>query len=376
MIRFVKPYFDKSDLLAVAKVMASGWVAQGPKVEEMEKAVADHLKCKHVISTTNGTMALVLALRAIGIKPGDEVIVSDFTFPASAISVSSIGAVPVLVDVEMDSYNTNADYIRKAITKRTKAIMPVHQFGNMCRMDDIMNLAREHNLKVVEDAACALGAFSGPYAAGTIGDVGCFSLHASKGITCGEGGLIATNNDEYAEYIRRFSSFGDERAFRRSQTGVPFRFNPEAGNYKMSDITAAIVESQLKKIDRLIAWRVKIAREWGKIISEDYFLSKAIINKPELVRNYSHIYQSYVAICNDGQRQRVFDYMKEKEFQCGIGTHQCSRYGLGVVNPPGNKNADYLSHNSISFPRYYGLEVLKLWSAVKGKGGNERWLMP
>jgi len=362
MIRFIKPFFDKSDLLAVAKVMTSGWVAQGPKVEEMEKAVSNYLKCKYVISTTNGTTALVLALRALGIMEGDEVIVPDFTFPATAISVSSVGATPVLVDVDLDSYNIKADYVRKAITKRTKAIMPVHQFGQMCEMNDIMNLADEYGLFIIEDAACALGAFAGPDAAGTIGDIGCFSLHASKGITCGCGGLIATSNDTYAGSMYRFSSFGDERAYRRSQNAEPFRFDPDAGNYKMSDITAAIVLSQLKKIEKLIAWRIKIAREWDKVISEDDFLNKVIINKPRITKDHSHIYQSYVAVCKGGQRQGVFDYMKKKGFQCGIGTHQCSKYGLGVVNYPGNKNAEYLHNNAISFPRYYGLEVLKEWS--------------
>lgn len=378
MISFIRPFFDKDDLKAVSDVLQSGWVAQGPKVEEMERVVAAYLGCKHVISTTNCTTALTLALMALNIGPGDEVIVPDFTFPATVMAVTNVGATPVLVDVDMKTYNITAKKIEEAITTKTKAIIPVHLFGLACDMTEITLLTASNGLYIIEDAACSLGTLDSHWHmnAGTIGDIGCFSLHASKGINCGEGGLIATNDDVLADKMRKLSSFGDERAFRRSKSQAPFTFDPRAGNYKMSDITAAIVLSQLKKIDTLIAWRIKIAREWDQIISNDYFLSEIIISKPEIVTDHSHIYQSYVAVCKEGKRPLVMAYMKSKGFMCGIGTHAIHRYpsllernsngGSKILSPIFNcLNSEYLYENVISFPRYYGLEVKKEWEKAK-----------
>jgi len=365
MIPFIRPFYDDADFQAIKEVLQSGWVAQGPKVEELEKAVAKYLDVKHVVSTVNATTALTLALRALDIGKGDEVIIPDFTFPATAIAVTNVGAIPVLVDVDPFTYNIKTEDIMQVITERTKAIMPVHQFGLFCGMDRIMDLACGYDLKVVEDAACSLGTrnpFEIGRCAGTIGHIGCFSLHASKGITTGEGGLICTNDDDLADKMRRFSCFGDERAFRRSQTKEPFYFDPYAGNYKMSDITAALALSQLSKIEKLIEWRIGIAKEWNEIIETDPFLRMVIIAKPDIVFDHSHIYQSYVIVCQDGKRQLVMDYMKEKGFQCGIGTHAVHCYpSLGSKLNDRLKTSEYLHNNAISLPRYFGLEVKKEW---------------
>jgi perosamine synthetase len=379
MIPFIKPYFDIDDFRAVKEVMQSGWVAQGPKVEEFEEAVAEYLGCRYVISVTNCTTALTLSLMALGIGKGDEVIVPDFTFPATALAVTNVGATPVLVDVSMVDYNIQTDSIGAALTKRTKAIIPVHLFGLACDMKEINRLALTCGLFVIEDAACSLGAekiiygyvreseYFSKQRIGTFGDIGCFSLHASKGITTGEGGLVCTNSELLADKIRQLSSFGDERAFRRSKTGADFNFDPQGGNHKMSDITAAIGLSQLKKIDKLIDWRIKIAEEWDQVIANDPFLSSHIMSRPQIVTDRSHIYQSYVAVCNPGARPAVMNYMKEKGFQCGIGTHACHVYdGIGShlnrwINLP---NSRYLYDNAISFPRYYGLNVKEEWDAA------------
>lgn len=371
MIPFIKPYYDEDDFQAIKEVLQSGWVAQGPKVEELEEAVAAYLGCKYVISVTNCTTALTLSLMALGIGPGDEVIVPDFTFPATAIAVTNVKATPVLVDVSMKDYNINPRWIESVITKRTKAIIPVHLFGLCCNIDEIMNLAEDHNLFVIEDAACSLGALSPSYKrVGTIGDIGCFSLHASKGITTGEGGLVCTDHPIWADKIRKLSSFGDERAYRRSKTGADFHFDPRGGNYKMSDITAALALSQLKKIDRLIDWRIRIAEEWNDVIGNDEFLQSHIMCVPLIVKNRTHIYQSYVATCNPSQRPIVMNYMKEKGFQCGIGTHACHGYdGLSSrLNRLSHfPNSRYLYENAISFPRYYGLSPKEEWYASENQ---------
>jgi dTDP-4-amino-4,6-dideoxygalactose transaminase len=232
----------------------------------------------------------------------------------------------------------------------------------MSDMDEIMYLADDFDLRIIEDAACALGTMSSDgVMAGTIGDVGCFSLHASKGITTGEGGLISTNDDALADKIRRLSVFGDERAFRRSKNSAPFRFDPRAGNYKMSDISAAIGLSQMAKIDILIDWRIRVAQEWDDIIRTDPCLSKNIISRPEIARDHTHIYQSYVAVCAPGTRPDVMNYMKKRGFQCGIGTHSCHRYPEAFPGVDNLASSSYLYDHAISFPRYYGLKVREEW---------------
>lgn len=368
MIPFLKPYFDNDDLQAIMEVLQSGWVAQGPKVERFEEAVADYLDCEHVVSVTNCTAALTLSLIALGISKNDEVIIPDFTFPATALAVTNVGAIPITADVEFDTYNINIDELKKLITKRTKAIIPVHLFGLACNMTDIMNFSKQEGLFVIEDAACALGTdvvFDDIIKkAGTIGDIGCFSLHAAKGITTGEGGLVCTNDEELANRIRRLSSFGDERTYRRRMNDVPFYFDPIAGNYKMSDITAALGLSQLHKIDQLTDWRIKVAQEWHEIISEDDYFKDKIISQPKIVKDHTHIYQSYVVVCSNNQQQNIINHLAYKGFVAGIGTHSCSRYPNVVYNNK-HKNSDYLFRNSISLPRYYGLEVKKEWEKVK-----------
>jgi len=376
MIPFIKPYYDEEDFQAIREVLQSGWVAQGPKVEEFEEAAAKYLDIEHVISTTNCTMALTLALMALDIGPGDEVILSDFTFPATAIAVTNVGATPVLVDVKIGSYNTDVSLIERAITDRTVAIIPVHIFGLGCDMNPIVELAMEHELKIIEDAACALGTnIRKPSSAGTtefkkagtFGHIGCFSLQASKGITTGEGGLICTADDDLAERMRRLSCFGDERTYRRGKNMAPFFFHPKANNYKMSDITAALALSQLKKINRLTSWRIKVASEWDHVINNDPFLRKSIIIKPDIVHDGTHIYQSYVAVCKNGERPAVMEYMKRKGFATGIGTHACHKYPNIFGGIESLAVSNYLYNNSISFPRYYGLEVKEEWYGHNSK---------
>ncbi len=376
MIPFVKPFYDDDDFAMVKKVLQSGWVAQGPMVEAFEEAVAEYLDCNYVISVTNCTTALTLALMALGIKEGDEVIVPDFTFPATALAVTNVGATPVLVDVHIGSCNMEITKVNAVITEKTKAIIPVHLFGLGADMTEIMSLAKKHKLFVIEDAACALGTeincMGDVSKAGTIGHIGCFSLHASKGITTGEGGLIATNDRELADKMRRLSVFGDERAYRRSRVGdpsykIPFYFDPKAGNYKMSDITAAIGLAQIKKIDKLIDWRIDIAIEWNDVILNDHFLNNKIRIQPPLFFDHAHIYQSYVSVCQDGCRQEVMDYFAHRGFATGIGTHALHAYPTLFSEQPGQffPVSEYLYRNAISLPRYYGLSPKEEW--VKGK---------
>jgi len=265
-IPLTRPYFDSEELEEIQKVLDSGWVTQGPKVKEFEDKIADYLGVKYAIAVTNCTSALHLALLCIGIKGGDEVLVADYTFPATGHAVLYCRAKPVFVDTDLKTYNINPELIEEKITERTKAIIPVHTFGQPAKMDKIMEIAEDYNLKVIEDAACALGAKYKNRYAGTIGDIGCFSFHARKGITTGEGGMVVTNNKNLAEKIRMLSVFGMTSAWDREKSAefmIP-EFTELGYNYKMSDITAAVGVAQLRKLDRIIERKRELAKYWDE----------------------------------------------------------------------------------------------------------------
>ena len=208
MIKLSMPDIGLDEFEQIKEVLDSGYLVQGDKVDEFENLVKDYLKAKHVIAVSSGTAALHLALLALDIKAGDEVIIPDFTFPATANVIELVGATPVFVDIDLDSFCIDTKKIEEKISSRTKAIMPVQEFGQSSDMSKTLEIAERYNLKVVEDAACAFGSEYGEKKIGTIGDIGCFSLHPRKAITTGEGGLLTTNSDEYAEKLRILRNHG------------------------------------------------------------------------------------------------------------------------------------------------------------------------
>ncbi|MCK4732347.1 MAG: DegT/DnrJ/EryC1/StrS family aminotransferase [Methanophagales archaeon] len=217
-VPLLRPYFDSEELEEIKKVLDSGWVSQGPKVKELEDEIAEYLGVKYAIAVTNCTSALHLALLSIGIKKGEAVLVADFTFPATGHAVLYCRAKPIFVDIDLKTYNINPESIEEKITERTKAIIPVHTFGQPAEMDKIMEIAENHNLKVIEDTACALSAIYKNTYAGIIGNIGCFSFHARKGITTGEGGMVVTDDASLADRIRNLSVFGMTSAWDREKS--------------------------------------------------------------------------------------------------------------------------------------------------------------
>ena len=353
MIPLFRPYFDSEDLHEIKKVLDSGWVSQGPKVKEFENKVADHVGAKYAIAVTNCTAALHLALLSLGISTGDEVLVADYTFPATGHSVLYCGAKPIFVDVDLDTYNIDSDKIEEKITQSTKAIIPVHTFGQPAEMDKIMKIAHDYDLKVVEDAACALGAKYKNECAGTIGDIGCYSFHARKGITTGEGGMVVTNDVNIAEKIRYLSVFGMKSAWDREKNQIftiP-EFLDIGYNYKMSDITAAIGVAQLKKIDMIIERKEKLAKYWDEQLEDiDY------ISKPYVQNNVKHVYQSYVAIIDKRiNRNKLISNLTKCGVQTQIGTyasHIQPVYGSQDKCP----NSLDIFNRAIALPLYYMLK--------------------
>jgi dTDP-4-amino-4,6-dideoxygalactose transaminase len=318
-IPLLRPYFDFEELEEVQKVLESGWVSQGPKAKEFEDEIAKYIGVRYAIAVTNCTSALHLSLLSMDITKGDEVLVADYTFPATGHAVLYCGARPVFVDVDSKTYNIKPDSIKKKITERTKVIIPVHTFGQPAEMHEIMKIAEYYNIKVVEDAACALGAKYRNKYAGSIGDVGCISFHARKGITTGEGGMVVTNNKDLADKIRKLSVFGMTSAWDRERTDnfVMPEFTELGYNYKMSDIAAAVGVVQLRKIDKIIKRKRALAKYWDEKLQEIEH-----IEGPYVSKNARHIYQSYVALVDRHiNRNKLIKTLKKEGIQTQIGTY-------------------------------------------------------
>lgn len=256
------PEITNAEVQSVIETLRTGWLTTGPKVKQFEKEFARYVGCRHALAVNSGTAALHLALDAIGIKDGDEVIVPTMTFAATAEVVLYSKAKPVLVDCQSDTLNMDPNKVEAAITSRSKAIIPVHYAGQPCEMDPILQIAKRHNLKVVEDAAHALPASYRGKKIGIIGDITCFSFYATKPITTGEGGMLTTQNAEYAERIGIMSLHGISKdAWKRytSEGSWYYEILYPGYKYNLTDIAAAIGLEQLKKCDQFWESRKRIA---------------------------------------------------------------------------------------------------------------------
>ena len=219
---------------AFKEVFDSKQFIMGPKVLELEKQIADYCQTKHSIGVSSGTDALVLSLMALGISQGDEVITTPFTFFSTGGSIARLGATPVFVDIDPITFNINVDLIESAITERTKAIIPVHLFGQMADMDPLMAIAKKYNLAVIEDGAQAIGAEYKGKRAGSVGDLGCFSFFPSKNLgACGDGGIITTNDDDLAEKCRVMRVHGSKPKYYHHVVGGNFRLDPVGGTFML-----------------------------------------------------------------------------------------------------------------------------------------------
>lgn len=311
MLRLALPYFDAKELLAVKEVLDSGYLTQGPKVAEFEQTVKKYIGTRYAFAMSSATTALHLSLVALGIGHGDEVLVPDFTFPASANVVVQTGAKPVLVDIDLNTYTMNLEDTARKITKKTRAIMPVHTFGLSADMDPILKLARKHNLYVIEDAACALGATYYGKKCGSFGDTGCFSFHPRKAITTGEGGMITTNDKKLSERIALLRSHGGVRKEGR------FVFYEAGFNYRMSDIQAAIGIVQLAKFGRILKKRLQLA----KIMSAALEKTDGI-TVPFIPKWGDHTFQAYIVLLDKKiNRDQVIQNMKSKDIETTLGTY-------------------------------------------------------
>ncbi len=306
-IPLMVPNITEEDIAAVAVVLRSGNLVQGPNVEALENAVAEYLHAKYVIAVSNGTASLHLALVALGIGSGDEVIVPAFSFVATANVVEIVGARCVFVDIDLDTFNIDVSLVEEAITERTKAIMPVHEFGLACDISELMEIARKHGLPVIEDAACALGATKNGKFVGTFGDVGSFSLHPRKATTSGEGGLLVTDDEELAKQFRILRNHGIESHDGQTQ------FTAAGFNYRMTDFQAALVRGQFARIESIIERRNNLAELYERGLS-----ATKSIHLPIVPNGYRHTWQTFHTVVDKQiDRDTVIRELASK----GVGTN-------------------------------------------------------
>lgn len=261
MIPIAEPYLDEKELEYVTDAVKSGWICLGKYIEKFEKMFAELCNTKYAVSTSSGTTALHLALETLGIGRGDEVIVPTLTFVATVNAVSYANATPVFVDSDPVTWNIDPEKIEEAITSNTKAIIPVHLYGRPCEMDKIMDIAREHDLYVIEDAAHAECVKYKGKMIGSIGDIGCFSFYGNKILVTGEGGMIVTDNEEYAEKAMMLRNHGMDPHIRY--------YHPVRGfNYRMTNMQAAIGCAQIEKIYTIINEKRRVARKYDELLSD------------------------------------------------------------------------------------------------------------
>lgn len=269
-VPFARPWFGGGEAQSVAEVIASGWLTQGPRVQEFERAFAERVGAPDAVATTSCTTALHLSLYASGVGPGDEVIVPSLSFIASANVVWQCGATPVFADIDPSTYNLDPAAVERAVTPQTKAIIPVHQVGLPADMDAFFELADRHRLLLVEDAACAIGALHRGRPIGSLGPLSCFSFHPRKVITCGEGGMIAVHDPELAERLRRLRQHAmDQSALaRHAASDVVIEHYPERGfNLRMTDLQAAVGLRQLDVLDTILAERRRLAERYSAALA-------------------------------------------------------------------------------------------------------------
>jgi dTDP-4-amino-4,6-dideoxygalactose transaminase len=290
-------------MAAVERVFESQHFILGPEVEAFERDAAEYCRIKHAIGCGSGSDALLLALTALGVGPGDEVVTASFSFFATAGSIARLGARPVFVDISPDDFNVDPNLIERAITPRAKAILPVHLFGQCAEMDAIREVADRHNLPVVEDAAQAIGAGYRERRAGAMGAVGCFSFFPSKNLGgAGEGGLMTTDDDDLAEKLRLLRVHGMQPKYYHKVVGV---------NSRLDALQAAVLGVKLKYLDRWSDARRRNAEHYDKLFAE---AGVEEVTTPAVRPNRRHIFNQYTIRCS--RRDELMDFLKRR----GVGS--------------------------------------------------------
>ncbi len=348
----IKPEIDK----AISDVINSTSFINGPAVKEFQAGLEKYLGVKHVIPCANGTDALQISMMALGLKPGDEVIAPSFTFIATAEVVAVLGLTPVLVDVEPDTFNISPEAILKAITPHTKAIVPVHLFGQTADMDAIMDIAKKHNLFVIEDACQSIGSdyknASGEWKkSGTIGHVGCTSFFPSKNLGCyGDGGAIFTNDDQLAAKLRSIVNHGMTVRYYHDNIGV---------NSRLDSIQAAVLNVKLKHLDEYAKARQQVADAYDKV-----FKDQPELTIPARSSRSTHVFHQYTLLVKGVDRNKLPEFMATKDIPAMIyypvPIHLQKAYLDPRYQPGDFPVTEELCHSVVSLPMHTEMDAEQL----------------
>lgn len=369
-IPIARTSLTSKEMQSVLGPLESGWLVQGPKVREFENKWSSFTGAKHSIAVTSCTSALHLSLAALGFERGDEAIVPAFTWISTANVIEHLGGKVIFCDIDLNTFNIDLDKIEEKITKRTKAILPVHLFGLPVEMDPVLEIAQKHNLLVVEDAACGFGSRYKENHVGTLGNAGCFSFHPRKSITTGEGGMITTNDHLLAEKLQILRDHGASMSdLQRHLGNRPYLLSdhPEAGyNQRMTDIQGALGSSQMDRASQILLERKRLAERY-----DEAFKDLKWLRIPWREKSFEHAYQSYpclfgidphapnsVAIANKFRNQWMDNLFKEgistrpATHAVHMLTYYSKKYRLKPLDFPNAFAADQLS---ISFPLFNGM---------------------
>jgi len=349
-IPLIKPFINDDIKQRVLDVLDSGYLTEGPVTREFEQKFAAYIGCKHAIAVTSCTTGLEMALRVLNIGPGDEVIVPDYTYPATASVIPIVGATAVIVDVSKDSMLIDYSAIEEAITEKTKAIIPVSAFGNPLDFDKLNEIKQKHNLYIIEDAAPSVGAEFNGVKVGNLADITVFSFHPRKFITTGEGGMITTNNDKWAQWLNSYKHFGMDMSG-TSREGIQFEII--GTNYKLSNILSAIGLGQLSIIDDLLQKRLSLANNYLRLLE-----AEKSISLPVTTKNGSHSYQSFIVY--HPNRNAVMNRLRSNGIEVQIGTYALHMHNAFNNNPMVRihsqmDNSKWCFENALTLPLFNDL---------------------
>lgn len=343
VVPITRPLIDDADIEAVVGVLRSGMLVQGPQVAEFERRLASMAGTSHAIAVSNCTVALELALRGMGIGPGHRVGVTAYSWVATVNAIEIVGAEPVMIDIDGASFNMSPEALEDALRhERLDAVLPVHTFGNMHGFEELMAIANTRGVRVLEDAACAIGAKSGIGNAGGIGVAGCLSFHPRKVITTGEGGAITTNDEALADFARTYRNHG------QSAGG----FTACGSNFRLTDFQAALGISQLDKLDGIVAERQRVA--------ERYDAELPALGLTPQIRSIGSVVQSYVALTTPSTTATdVVEHLRRAGVQATIGTvalpftpHHSCRFPHGREDFP---VLDDVQRRAVTLPLFPGM---------------------
>jgi perosamine synthetase len=365
-----RPYFGEEERQAVQRPLETGWVVQGPYVAEFEQRFADYVGSPHAVATTSCTTALHIAVAALGVKPGDEVIVPAFTWVSTANVVEYLGGRPVFCDVRLETFNIDAERIEALVTERTVGLLPVHLFGLAADMPGVKAVAERHGLWVLEDAACGFGTRQGGAHAGTLGTAGCFSFHPRKSITTGEGGMLTTGDAELAGLARTLRDHGASRSdYARHGARNSFLladYEHLGFNFRMTDLQAAVGCVQMDRADFILGERARLAAGYRERLSDLDWL--ALPGAPE---GETHGWQAYVCLFAPDEprpdnvaalhdrRNALMGALEDEGIATRPGTHApvetalyMTRYGFRVGQ---YENAHAAAQLSLALPLFPGM---------------------